>query len=183
MRVVLPGPAWALPLLISSLTPPFLKRPEQQPPYQCHMVPRAGGSSHCQPHTSLGSSRTSGLLSPWRPASSSLPREPACQQPRALGLGVEGVGRNSLQHRGLAHSTEDYGELTDTDQCGSGAWAVLLSKAHCPCLVLCFWHICWILGFCTRFHGCLQGSCIWRGEGCHWSSTCAESSGITLAVR
>lgn len=89
--MVLPGPAWALPF--SSLTPPFPKRPEQQPPYQCHMVPRAGGSSHCQPHTSLGSSCTSGLLSPWRPASSSLPREPACRQPRALGDGGGGGGQ------------------------------------------------------------------------------------------
>lgn len=52
----------ALPVLVSSLTPSFPKRSKRQPTYQYHMVPRAAGSSHCQPRAPFGSSRTSGLL-------------------------------------------------------------------------------------------------------------------------
>lgn len=52
----------ALAFLISSLTPSSQKRSKKQLTYQYHMVPRAGGSSHCQPRTPFGSARTSGLL-------------------------------------------------------------------------------------------------------------------------
>lgn len=38
--------------------------------------------------------------------------EPACQQPRALG-----EAEGSLQQKGLAHFTEDCGELMETNQC------------------------------------------------------------------
>ena len=45
-----------LPFLIISLTPSSQKRSKKRPTYQYHMVPRAGGSSHCQPRTPFGSS-------------------------------------------------------------------------------------------------------------------------------
>lgn len=52
----------AFPFLMGSLTPSSQKRSKKQPTYQYHMVPRAGGSSHCQPRTPFGAARTSGLL-------------------------------------------------------------------------------------------------------------------------
>lgn len=63
----------ALPVLVSSLTPSFPKRPKRQPTYQCHTVPRAGELTASLPSIQL--LRTSGLLSPWRPASSSISQE------------------------------------------------------------------------------------------------------------
>lgn len=114
--MVLPGPAWALPFLISSLTPPFPKRPKSSRHTSatwCQGLGEAHIASltlHSAPPVPVGYCHHGDQQVP--PYHGSQP----AGSPRLWGTGVVGVGRSSLQHRGLAHSTEDDGELTDTDQ-------------------------------------------------------------------
>lgn len=102
VRLVLP--------FIGSLTPSTQKRPKKQLTYPYHMVPRAGGSAHCQPRTPSAPPLPVGYCN--HGDQQVPPYHRRASQPRAQALGE---AEGSLQQKGSAPFTENCGELMETD--------------------------------------------------------------------